>query len=192
MNWPTISLDAVSAWQVGVVFFACLIAAIWDVAVNRIPNILTLPMIIGGLAWAAWRHSAMGFFDAIAASFILALPYLLLFMYAKGGAGDVKLMAGIGAWTGLACGLVVLLLIALSGVVIGIAVELARRQCQAVVTRLAAVVHLALAAIVRRSPAALSSAFLPLESKNSQPMPYGVAIFAGVCLASGGFLLWHA
>ena len=191
MNWPTISPGAISPLQVGVVFFACLIAAIWDVAAHRIPNVLTIPMLATGLAWAAWHRGATGFLEALAASFFLALPYVLLFVYAKGGGGDAKLMAGIGAWTGVVWGLAVLVLIALSGVVMGLVVALARRQCQAVIGRVTAVVYQVLPAIAGRSPKALASAFSPVEGKESQPMPYGVAIFAGVCLATGGVLLWH-
>jgi prepilin peptidase CpaA len=192
VNWSSISLEAVSPVQVGVVFVACLIAAVWDIAAHRIPNVLTLPLLGAGLAWSAWQRGPTGLLEALAASFILALPYLALFLWAKGGGGDLKLMAGIGAWTGVVCGLVVLALIALSGVALGLVMALAQRQFRAVLGRVAAVAHLAIPAIARCSPAGLSTAFAVAESKVSRRMPYGVAIFAGVCLATGGYCLWRA
>jgi Flp pilus assembly protein protease CpaA len=191
VSWPITWLDAISPLQGGVLFFACLVAAITDISAHRIPNVLTLPVLAAGLAWAAWQRGAIGFLEALAAAFLLALPYLLLFVYARGGGGDVKLMAGVGAWAGLGWGLVVLLLVAVSGVVMGLTVALARKQCQAVVGRVSAVVCQVLPAIAGRSPKAVAGAFSPVQGQESQPMPYGVAIFAGVCLAIGGSLLWH-
>ncbi len=147
-------------------------------------------MLATGLAWSAWQRGPLGFLDALAASVILALPYVLLFVYANGGGGDVKLMAAIGAWAGLFPGLWVLMGVALSGVVMGFVVALARGQFRTTMSRMAGVAQRAMPAVASRSPALLSNA-ISMDRKEMQPMPYGVAIFAGVCAAVGGLALWH-
>ena len=44
----------------------------------------------------------------------------MLFVFAGGGAGDAKMMGALGAWLGLANGVVALVAVALSGAVIGL------------------------------------------------------------------------
>jgi prepilin peptidase CpaA len=75
-------------------------AAVIDGWKLRVPNWLTYHMIIGGLAFAGWRHGFPGFLWAMEGA-ALGLG-LLLPLYAIGGmgAGDVKLLAGVGAWMG--------------------------------------------------------------------------------------------
>ena len=75
-------------------------AAITDLRQRRIPNWLTLTVLVTGLAQSctAWhlitlRQSLYG----VALGF--ALPFLLYIVGGR-GAGDVKLLAGIGAWIG--------------------------------------------------------------------------------------------
>src|SRR5262249_36502405 len=139
--------------------------------------------------WSAWMHGPLGFGGALAASAIMAAPYVLLFLYAGGGGGDAKLMAAIGAWAGLVPGLIVLVLVALSGVILGVVFAMAKGQLRTTMNRVSAVAYQTIPAA-----ATLSSVpkVLPMDEKQMQPMPYGLAIFAGVCLAAGGVLIWRA
>ena len=75
-------------------------AAVIDGLKLRVPNWLTFHLIIGGLAFTTWQYGAPGFGWALTGA-ALGLA-LLLPLYAIGGmgAGDVKLLAGIGAWVG--------------------------------------------------------------------------------------------
>jgi prepilin peptidase CpaA len=191
LNWPSLSFDALTALQAGVIFGACLIALIWDLSSRRIPNWLTVPMLATGLIWSTWMRGPWGFLDALAAALILALPYVLLFVFAGGGGGDVKLMAAIGAWTGVLTGLLVLIMVAGSGVLMGIAVAMARGQFRAVMGRVTGFAYHAMPIVARRAPLSQIQP-IPIDAKTSPPMPYGVAIFAGVCMAMGGLFLWHA
>jgi prepilin peptidase CpaA len=75
-------------------------AAVIDGWKLRVPNWLTFHLILGGLLFAAWCHGVAGFTWALGGA-ALGLA-LLLPLYAIGGmgAGDVKLLAGVGAWVG--------------------------------------------------------------------------------------------
>jgi prepilin peptidase CpaA len=85
---------------VWLVSFILIEAAIIDGRSLRVPNWLTFHFVAGGLAFAWWRGGS----DLLPTSILGAAVGLmtLLPLYAIGGmgAGDVKLMAGLGAWIG--------------------------------------------------------------------------------------------
>jgi Flp pilus assembly protein protease CpaA len=78
------------------------IAAITDIRSFKVYNWLTIPLLIGGLAYHGLVSGASGFFTsgfyAVLSVMILLAPYSL----GAVGAGDVKLVAGISAWFGAA------------------------------------------------------------------------------------------
>lgn len=73
-----------------------------DLARRRIPNYLTLGGALAGLGFQAGWHGWSGLLDGIG-GVVLGLC-LLMWPYLKGGmgAGDVKGLAALGAWLGLA------------------------------------------------------------------------------------------
>jgi len=87
--------------QWAVVAGVSLAAAVCDFRTRRIPNALTVPAFAAGLLYALWAAGASGFADAVKVSVLLALPFILLFLFSHGGAGDAKLMGAVGAWLGL-------------------------------------------------------------------------------------------
>ncbi len=111
-----------------VVLIASLVAAATDMWKFRVPNLLTLPLLASGLIYHGWNGGAEGllesFLGALFGFGILFVFYLLGGM----GAGDVKLLAGIGAWlgmwptmyvfaaSGLAAGIYALVLILMYGI----------------------------------------------------------------------------
>jgi prepilin peptidase CpaA len=83
-----------------VAFTAC--AAVIDVRTRKIPNSLTVPFCLAGVAfnvivtwpsWAGLQASLLGFAAGFAIMFVL-------WLIGGGGAGDLKLMAALGAWLG--------------------------------------------------------------------------------------------
>ena len=81
-----------------VVTITLIVAAVIDGFELRVPNWLTYPMIISG-----WIYSGIAFgWEGIGwslAGTVVGLMCLLPFYLIGGmGAGDVKLMAGVGAW----------------------------------------------------------------------------------------------
>lgn len=76
-----------------------LIAAYWDARERRIPNRLTFPAAVIGLLLSSlngWHGLASGLEGLLAGFALLIVPYLLQVQ----GAGDVKLLAALGAFVG--------------------------------------------------------------------------------------------
>ncbi len=90
----------VEHWSVWLVTAVLIVAAVIDGLQLKVPNWITYPMILSGWAycWAAFGLEGLGY-SLLATVVGLAL---LLPLYAIGGmgAGDVKLLAGVGAWVG--------------------------------------------------------------------------------------------
>jgi prepilin peptidase CpaA len=178
---------ALTLWKEGglalpwcAVLAVSLAAAVFDLRSRRIPNWLTLPAFLAGMAHAAWVAGWAGLADGLAAAILVALPFFLLFALAGGGAGDVKLMAAIGAWVGLVNGIVVLGAVALMGIV----------QAGLVV------VHRRLARPGAAGPLGRMVGSCMVRQTSGQEtvvmVPYGVAIFFGVFASALGVLSWRA
>lgn len=77
------------------------VAVVTDLKAQRIPNFLTLPAILAGLAYHGLTRGLGGLSFAAAGLAlglaVMLVPYLLSVM----GGGDVKLMAAVGAWLGV-------------------------------------------------------------------------------------------
>ncbi len=177
------------AW--GVAIGTALTAAVLDVTTGRVPNWLTGPVLLIGLMWAMLSGGAAAAADALTGCIVLALPFVLLFVFAGGGAGDAKLMGALGAWLGLVSGAIVLGAVALSGVVLGIAVAVAKRRTSVVLVNIRQISRAALFLRHRHTNLSGMHDLLP-RTEDMQSMPYGVAILAGVCLAAGGMWIWGA
>jgi prepilin peptidase CpaA len=153
--------------QWSAVILASAIGATYDIATRRIPNILTISFLAAGLIWAAWRAGACGLADGALGSLIAAGPYLALFVLARGGAGDVKLMAAIGAWLGVVNATICLVCVAMAG------------------TAMAGLWVL----WTGHRPSVLGGALA--KKPPAVQIAYGPAVFIGVCLAALGVLSWR-
>lgn len=88
-------------WHVWVVTVTLVVAAVIDGVQLKVPNWLTYPMIFSGWLYSALLSDYPGW-DGFGYSLLGTVVGLALLLppYAIGGmgAGDVKLLAGVGAW----------------------------------------------------------------------------------------------
>jgi prepilin peptidase CpaA len=89
-------------WHVKVVCILLIWAAYIDGKQLRVPNWLTFPMVLSGLVYSAWVGGWEGLSDGLVGMCVGLATLLPLYAVGGMGAGDVKLMAGIGAWLGAA------------------------------------------------------------------------------------------
>ncbi len=97
MDWETLLL---TNWHVKFVCLVLIVAAYIDGKQLRVPNWITYPMVFSGLIYNAWAADGIGFWMALVGMVVGLLCLLPLYAVGGMGAGDVKLMAGIGAWLG--------------------------------------------------------------------------------------------
>jgi prepilin peptidase CpaA len=84
-----------------VVLVAVLVTAVTDVWKFKIHNVLTLPLLVSGLLYHALAAGLPGFTVSVLGALLGFGLLIVLYLLGGMGAGDVKLMAGIGAWLGL-------------------------------------------------------------------------------------------
>jgi prepilin peptidase CpaA len=176
--------------QWGVVVAAALIGAWTDLSTRRLPNWLTFPLLAGGFIFAGTQAGVAGLLDSVAACVLVSLPFVLLFIFAQGGAGDAKMMGAIAAWLGLINGLVALAAVAVAGIILAVGYAAARGRGSEVVSNVRGMAQGLLLAGATRGKLSGTLAVDPASPARLR-MPYGLAIFAGVFIAAIGVLLWR-
>lgn len=153
-----------------------LIASVYDMRYRRIPNWLSLTGAITGLAlnsflyqgWPGLRLSLVGLTVAFCAYFIL---YSLRAM----GAGDVKLMAAIGALTGVRDWFGIFIITAIIGGIAGLGLVAMRGRLRKTVWN----VGFILSEMKCGRPAYVGNEELDVRSPKSMGLPHGAVIAAG-------------
>ena len=169
-------------WHVKLVSAILILAAWIDGKELRVPNWITFPMVLSGLIYSTCIGGLEGF-GAGLAGMVTGLACLLP-LYAVGGmgAGDVKLMAGIGAWLGWQITLEAFIVSVLVGAVMAVVMALTRGTWKKHYENFLTILS---EWIVIRNPRELSR--LAAERKPSMALlPYGIPI----CVGSIGYFLY--
>jgi prepilin peptidase CpaA len=175
--------------QWGIAIGISLAGALTDLASRRIPNALTFPFLAGGLICALAFRGAGGLGEAVLACLLVSLPFVLLFMFAGGGAGDAKLMGAVGAWLGLGSGIVALGSVCAAGVFFAVAHALSRNRFRAALSNMAGLARAALLFVASRGRFREAWTLAP-RAEEMHAFPYGIAIFLGVVVAAVGVFTW--
>jgi prepilin peptidase CpaA len=117
-----IHVSSAVVWLVSAVL---VVAAVIDGRQLRVPNWLTFHFVAGGLAYACWAGGREMLLWSLAGAGVGLVSLLPLYAIGGMGAGDVKLMAGLGAWMGPRLTLGAFVASALVGGLFGLAMILA-------------------------------------------------------------------
>ncbi len=102
-----------------------MIACVTDVRSRRIPNVLTLGGAAAALVFHAVTAGGAGVGAATIGWLVGTAVFLPFFLLGGMGAGDVKLMAALGAWLGPAEAFAIAIYASLAGGVLALGVALA-------------------------------------------------------------------
>jgi prepilin peptidase CpaA len=101
--------------------------AVTDVRAFRVPNAITYPFALAGLAYHGLTPGGWGLGMSLLGMAVGFAVLLFLHLLGAVGAGDVKLMAGVGAWLGASLA-IYLFAIAAAATAVYSVVVLIRRQ----------------------------------------------------------------
>lgn len=160
-----------------IVIVVGLIACATDLALRRIPNVLTFGAAIAALVYGAVHGGEAGLVAAVGGWIAGVLIFLPLFVLGGMGAGDVKLLAAIGAWLGLPAVFWIAIYTSIAGGAIAIAVALARGYLRTAVGNIAMMFRYWSVAGPR------PVAGLTLDTPTAVRLPYALPIFIGTVIA---------
>jgi len=152
-------------------------ACVTDVRSRRVPNALTLPALAAGVLAHALLPGGLGPLGALGGAAVGLAVFFPFFALGGMGAGDVKLMAALGAWIGAPAIVWTALYCAIAGGVLGLVVALAHGYLSRALVNIWHLMTFWLAHGVRPLPA------LTLERGRGPRLPYAVPVLAGLVIA---------
>lgn len=143
-------------------------AFLTDLKSMKIPNVLTISGVVAGLLWHFLDEGWAGALFALRGAAIGFVLMLVLYWFRAIGGGDVKLFAGIGAWTGAQMTLHIIVYSILCAGLIGVIILILRREAFA---RIRGILRNFLGAIMLKS-------WTPVRSglKNQLQFPFMLAV----------------
>ncbi len=154
------------------------IAAIHDLRYRRIPNWVSLSGIVLGFGCNTLLLGVEGLTGAALGLLCAAVVYLPLYLIRGMGAGDVKLMAAVGALAGPKGWFEIFLATALIGGVASLAIVATKRRVHQTLWNMGAIVT---ELLHFRAPATTDSR-LDIRHREALGLPHGAAIAAGSIL----------
>lgn len=177
MDWYEL---LISNWHVKVVSIVLIWAAWIDGKELRVPNRITFPMVLSGLIFSTLLGD--GFLAGFAGMCMGLACLLPLYSVGGMGAGDVKLMAGMGAWLGWQITLEAFIVSVVVGAVMAVLMVLYRGTWKQHYDNFLTILS---EWVVIKNPYELSR--IAAERKPTMALlPYGIPI----CIGSIGYFLY--
>ncbi len=162
-------------WRIWVVTITLIVAAVIDGYKLKVPNWLTFPFVITGWIVSTVYFGWGGLGESLAGTAVGLALLLPAYMIGGMGAGDVKLLAGVGAWVGIWVTLYAFCVSAVIGGVIALLMVLYRRAWKQHYYQFLTIWH---EMVTIRNPETLAT--IAAERKSSMLLlPYGIPIAIG-------------
>jgi prepilin peptidase CpaA len=158
---------------VGMALFCACAGAFRDVQTRRIPNWLTGPSILVGLALHLVLGGPLGMGKAALAGLLGGVVFLVFHLAGGMGAGDVKLMTAVSCLAGLSYLPELLIATALMGGIFAVVLAISRHRLKETLC------NIGVLAIHHGSSGLRPHSDLNVENAARLRMPYGIAIAAG-------------
>lgn len=157
-----------------VLFLLVIIAAVCDIRSRRIPNKLVFPGALAAIAFHTISPYGIGFLSSMGGLAFGLIAFLPLYMTRAMGAGDVKLMAMVGAFLGPMAALGAIITTLIAGGVLAIASAIRNKSTQRMFNNIKVMMTYAMvgAATGNRISAEITSI-------SAGKLPYGIAIAIG-------------
>lgn len=162
-----------------------LTAGVYDIRFRRIPNWLVLAGLVAGFAWNVGTSGIQGLILAAEGMGLALLIYLPLYAIRAMGAGDVKLMAAVGAVTGPRTWFLIFLCTAILGGVLALALVLWNGRLRTTIWNVGYIVR----ELVQFRAPYLTHEQLDVRSKTAVTLPHGVSIALGSLVVMAWFLM---
>jgi len=182
--FETLGTALAEHWPIWFVSVVLIVAAVIDGVQLKVPNWLTFPMIISGWIYSPIAYAWIGetWYAGLGWSLLGTAVGLglLLPAYAIGGmgAGDVKLLAGVGAWVHCATTLYAFCISALVGSLLAVGMILYRRAWRKHTMQFRIILN---EILTIRNPETLAE--IAADRKGSMLLlPYGIPIAIGTIL----------
>lgn len=163
----------------GVLAIVVLFAALSDLTTRRIPNWLTVSGVVSGFAIHAWSSGWNGVWTSAAGMGLALAVYVPLFAIRALGAGDVKLMAAVGAIAGPFLWFCIFVATCLVGGLLALAVVIAKRR---LIQTLFNTFQIAQALLKGRNPASQEPQ-MDFRDPHAITLPHGLSIALAAWLA---------
>ncbi|MFS0756277.1 A24 family peptidase [Noviherbaspirillum sp. 1P10PC] len=155
-------------------FLLVVTAALFDIKSRRIPNKLVFPGALAAIAYHTMSPYGIGFFGSMGGLAVGLAALLPLYMIRAMGAGDVKLMAMVGAFLGPMSAVGAIMTTFIAGGALAIAAAIRNKSAQRMLNNIRAMMAHALV-----GAATGTRIYADIRSVSAGKLPYGIAIAVG-------------
>jgi prepilin peptidase CpaA len=161
-------------------------AALFDLKERRVPNWITFSGVILAIALNSFLYETAGFWFALKGLGIAMLVYFPLYMLRAMGAGDVKLMAAVGAAAGWMNWFGIFFLTAVCGGIMALVAVAVNRRFKTTFKNVSMIAE----SLAHGQAPHEASPMLNVKDQRALRLPHAIAIALGTILFLGAAAIW--